>query len=128
MDLYSSYKILGISKNSTTREVRERYLSLARQHHPDKHRNSVESVKKFQDIECAYRLIYDPASFKGQAPAPSRSTPTRTAKPPDPKPPDPKPPPKPPPKFKKGQNLDDFLNELRNDGHKKTGKKKDKWS
>ena len=109
----NSYQILGISKKSTTKEIRERYLCLAKQWHPDKHHNSVESVKKFQEIEYAYKSIINPSAFKKFRPPP----------------PPPPPPPSPAvPKFKKNQNLDDFLNELYNEGRKKTGKKKDKWT
>jgi len=132
------FKILGIPSDSTQNEIRKRYLSLAKQYHPDKHQSSIESIKKFQDLESAYRKIIDADSFNGRSSTPT-STPTtstprrkpRRPKPPDPVPEPPPPPPPPPPpvpKFKKGQNFDDFLNELKEDGRKKTGKKKDKWS
>ncbi len=125
MDLFAAYVTLGTSKNSTYKEIRKRYLQLAKQHHPDKHQGSKESIKKFQDIEYAYKLITE--NFSKPVPV-SKQVPVSRPKPPEPKP-KPKPPePKPPePKFKKGQNLDDFLNDLFIDGHKKTGKKKDRW-
>ncbi len=122
MDTFDAYVILGIPRNSTYKEVRGRYLQLAKQNHPDKHQGSKESIKKFQDIECAYRLIVDPASFKQQTPKPSNQSQKKQPPPPPPSEPSKG------SKFKKGQNLDDFLNELYNEGCKKTGKKRDKWS
>jgi DnaJ-class molecular chaperone len=124
------YKVLGIPKNASFAEIRQHYISLARKYHPDKNKDE-QSIRKFQDIEYAYRLITNPDSLKHTKP-PSKppSKPNKANKaskpPPDPEPPPPPPPPK--PKFKKNQNLDDFLNELVNEGRKKTGNKKDKWS
>ena len=102
------YKILGISRNSTVKEIRDKYIFLARQYHPDKNVDK-NTTAKFQEIEAAYRSATDNT--------------IKTKKPPPPPPP-------PPPrhKFKKGQSLDDFLNDLVNDGKKKLGKKKDRWS
>jgi hypothetical protein len=103
------YELLGIPKNSTLQEIRSRYLLLAREYHPD--RNEGKTTVKFQEIESAYRMVLSVQSK------------TR----PNPKPPPP-PPPVPKQSFKKGQGLDDFLNDLMNEGRKKTGKRKDKWS
>jgi curved DNA-binding protein CbpA len=123
MDLITAYLTLGISKSSSLKEVKQRYRSLAREFHPDK--NNEDSTKKFQDIEYAYTLITNPEIFKNHKP------PVSKPKSPVPKPPPPQPKPPPPQptksKFKKGQNLDDFLDELKKDGFKKTGKKKNKW-
>lgn len=118
------YKILGIPRNSTIKEIRTRYHCLVRKYHPDKNINEVNNeeakniIKKFQEIEYAYKSIINPESLKNSKPPPP---------PPSPPPPAPSPPPPPMPKFKKGQKLDDFLEELMKEGQKKTGKKKDKW-
>ncbi len=104
------YKVLGIHRNSTLREIRSRYLLLAREYHPD--RNKGKTTVKFQEIESAYRTVLS---------AESKTKPKPKTNPPPPPPPQ-------VPKFKKGQGLDDFLNDLMNEGRKKTGKKKDKWS
>jgi len=133
------YKILGITKNSTSQEIRQRYIFLAREYHPDKNGD----IKKFQEIEYSYRLITDPKSLKARfpEPTPEPKKPPRRPKPTEP----PKPPkkepekvPEPEPelpkkvsknKFKKDQkNLDDFLNDLTNDFYKKTNTKKDRWN
>lgn len=119
------YDVLEIPKNSTLREVRIKYLCLAKKYHPDK--SDEDTIKKFQEIEYAYRAITNPESLKGSKPPKSEKPPPRKPKTKPTRTPDP--PPEPPrPKFKKGQNLDSFLDELMREGQKKTGKRKDKWS
>lgn len=50
------YEILGVSKSATPDEIKKAYRKLASQHHPDKGGD----VKKFQEIEQAYRILSDP--------------------------------------------------------------------
>ena len=132
------YRVLDIPRNSTLKEIRTKYFSLVRQYHPDK--NNGTTTQKFQEIEAAYKSVYksviDSENARDTKNTGVKSRPnTNTNTNPPPKPPKPpKPPPEPAkpeppkPKFKKGQSLDDFLNDLMNDGRKKLGKKKDKWS
>ena len=51
------YDILGVKTSATADEIKRAYRKLASQHHPDKGGD----VKKFQEIEQAYRILSDPA-------------------------------------------------------------------
>jgi curved DNA-binding protein len=50
------YEILGVKNTATADEIKRAYRRLASQHHPDKGGD----VKKFQEIEEAYRTVGDP--------------------------------------------------------------------
>jgi curved DNA-binding protein len=49
------YDILGVTEKATADEIKRAYRKLASQHHPDKGGD----VKKFQEIEEAYRVLSD---------------------------------------------------------------------
>jgi curved DNA-binding protein len=49
------YEILGVKTSATADEIKKAYRKLASQHHPDKGGD----VKKFQEIEEAYRTLGD---------------------------------------------------------------------
>lgn len=49
------YDVLGVRSNATADEIKRAYRKLASQHHPDKGGD----VKKFQEIEEAYRTLGD---------------------------------------------------------------------
>jgi len=50
------YATLGVAKTASADEIKRAYRRLASQHHPDKGGD----VKKFQEIEQAYRILSDP--------------------------------------------------------------------
>lgn len=50
------YKILGVSKNATTEEIKKAFRKLAHQHHPDK-KSGDEA--KFKEINEAYQILSD---------------------------------------------------------------------
>jgi len=52
------YETLGVKTSATADEIKRAYRKLASQHHPDKGGD----VKKFQEIEEAYRILSDPQS------------------------------------------------------------------
>lgn len=52
------YKILGVSKNATTEEIKRAYRKLAHQYHPDKNHDS--SGERFKEINEAYQVLSDP--------------------------------------------------------------------
>ena len=50
------YATLGVARSASADEIKRAYRKLASQHHPDKGGD----VKKFQEIEQAYRVLSDP--------------------------------------------------------------------
>jgi curved DNA-binding protein CbpA len=51
------YKTLGISHNATDAELRSAYRRLVRLHHPDHNGGSVESARRFEEVQEAYARI-----------------------------------------------------------------------
>jgi DnaJ-class molecular chaperone len=56
------YTILGVPSNATTKQIREQFLQLAREKHPDRY--SVEekdqAEAQFQEVTQAYNVLVDP--------------------------------------------------------------------
>ncbi|HJP62057.1 MAG TPA: J domain-containing protein [Mucilaginibacter sp.] len=53
------YKILGIDKSATEKDIKAAYRKLARQYHPDLNPNDAEANKKFQQINEANEVLSD---------------------------------------------------------------------
>lgn len=53
------YKVLKISPNATTAEIKSAYRRLARKKHPDVNKNSEESAREFSLIAKAYKILSD---------------------------------------------------------------------
>merc|ERR1719354_888745 len=54
------YKILGLQRNASKKEIKKAYRDLALEWHPDKNAdNKDEAEKKFQDISEAYEVLSD---------------------------------------------------------------------
>lgn len=53
------YKILGVGKNATQKEIKDAYRKLARRHHPDANPNTPDSEEKFKEISEAYEVLGD---------------------------------------------------------------------
>ena len=51
------YKILGIKKNATDKEIKKAYRKLARKYHPDINPDSKEAEKKFKEINEANEVL-----------------------------------------------------------------------
>lgn len=64
MDFIDYYKILGINKNATEKEIKSAYRKLARKYHPDVNPNDAEAKKKFQQINEANEVLSDPGKRK----------------------------------------------------------------
>ncbi|XP_055385041.1 dnaJ homolog subfamily C member 16 isoform X2 [Condylostylus longicornis] len=57
-DIGDPYKILGVSRQATTQEIRRAYKQLAKEWHPDKSANP-DAEKRFVEIKQAYELLSD---------------------------------------------------------------------
>ncbi len=58
------YKILGIDKSATEKDIKAAYRKLARKFHPDLNPNDTEANKKFQQINEANEVLSDPEKRK----------------------------------------------------------------
>lgn len=53
------YKVLGVSKTATEKEIQKAYRKLAREYHPDKNPGDVKSEERFKEISGAYDVVGD---------------------------------------------------------------------
>jgi curved DNA-binding protein len=58
------YKILGISKTATEKEIKSAYRKLARKYHPDINPDDKEAERKFKDINEANEVLSNPENRK----------------------------------------------------------------
>jgi curved DNA-binding protein len=58
------YKILGVNKNATEKEIKNAYRKLARKHHPDLNPNNAEAEKLFKQANEANEVLSDPDKRK----------------------------------------------------------------
>ena len=56
------YTILGVPSSATTKQIRERFLQLAREQHPDRYaaEEKEEAEAQFQQVTQAYNVLVDP--------------------------------------------------------------------
>jgi hypothetical protein len=54
------YQILDVAFDSTEGEIRRAYLKSALRFHPDKHGDTLEAKRRFQEIGEAYHVLSDP--------------------------------------------------------------------
>ena len=64
MDFVDYYKLLGVEKNATTKDIKSAYRKLARKFHPDLNPNDKDAKKKFQEINEANEVLSDPEKRK----------------------------------------------------------------
>lgn len=64
MDFVDYYKILGIDKSATPKDIKNAYRKLARKHHPDLHPNDKDAKKNFQLVNEANEVLSDPKKRK----------------------------------------------------------------
>nr|XP_002122089.1 dnaJ homolog subfamily B member 11-like [Ciona intestinalis] len=53
------YKILQVSKDATTKQIKSAYRKLAKQMHPDKNPDDPTATEKFQELALAYEVLAD---------------------------------------------------------------------
>jgi len=64
MNFVDYYKILGIDKSATTKDIKNAYRKLARKHHPDLNPNDKDAKKNFQLVNEANEVLSDPEKRK----------------------------------------------------------------
>lgn len=64
MSFIDYYKILGIPKNATEKDIKKAYRKLARKYHPDLNPNDKEAEKKFKEINEAHEVLSHPENRK----------------------------------------------------------------
>ena len=64
MTFVDYYKILGIGKTATDKEIKKAYRKLARKYHPDLNPNDKEAEKKFKEINEANEVLGNVANRK----------------------------------------------------------------
>ncbi|QHX36944.1 J domain-containing protein [Spiroplasma sp. BIUS-1] len=57
--LEQAYQVLGLSQGATLKEVKSRYIELAKKYHPDKNPNNLEAQAEMTKINNAYETIVD---------------------------------------------------------------------
>lgn len=53
------YKVLGVKKDATAREIRDAYRALAKKHHPDLNPGDTASEDTFKTVQAAYDILSD---------------------------------------------------------------------
>jgi curved DNA-binding protein len=64
MDFVDYYKLLGIEKTATAKDIKSAFRKLARKYHPDLNPNDKDSKRKFQQINEANEVLSDPEKRK----------------------------------------------------------------
>jgi curved DNA-binding protein len=64
MDFVDYYKILGVDKTATAKDIKSAYRKLARKYHPDLNPNDKDANRNFQQINEANEVLSDPEKRK----------------------------------------------------------------
>ena len=64
MDFVDYYKLLGINKTATPKDIKTAYRKLARKYHPDLNPNDKNAKRNFQQINEANEVLSDPEKRK----------------------------------------------------------------
>jgi molecular chaperone DnaJ len=58
------YRILGVDKKASDKQIKDAYRRLARKHHPDANPGNKDSEEKFKEISEAYEILSSPEKRK----------------------------------------------------------------
>ncbi|KAG0323962.1 DnaJ- protein scj1 [Podila humilis] len=53
------YKVLGLDRNASTKEIKKQYKVLSRKYHPDKNPGNKDAEEKFVEVAAAYEVLSD---------------------------------------------------------------------
>ena len=59
MEYKDYYRILGVERNATEKEIKSAFRKLALQYHPDRNPNNKQAEEKFKEINEAYEVLSD---------------------------------------------------------------------
>ena len=64
MEYIDYYKVLGVDKNASEKEIKKAYRKLARKYHPDLNPDDAAAHAKFQQVNEAHEVLSDPEKRK----------------------------------------------------------------
>lgn len=64
MEYIDYYKVLGVSKNASEKDIKKAYRKLARKYHPDVNPNDATAEQKFKEVNEANEVLGDPDKRK----------------------------------------------------------------
>ncbi|MFN2219281.1 MAG: DnaJ domain-containing protein, partial [Anaerolineae bacterium] len=59
MEYKDYYKILGVDKNASEKEIKRAFRRLARQYHPDVNPDDARAEERFKEINEAHEVLSD---------------------------------------------------------------------
>ncbi|PSN31618.1 Tumorous imaginal discs protein, partial [Blattella germanica] len=58
------YDTLGVSRNSSSKDIKKAYYQLAKKYHPDTNKSDPDAARKFQEVSEAYEVLSDEGKRK----------------------------------------------------------------